>query len=142
MEYSKLLKLSPLIGVYAFYNVFATANPADPWTAMKNAITAFAADPITKIKSKTSNLTTLAIVIIAVPLLTKSFKLPAAVKMVVKLLTYYIIGDQLAALLNGPGRFGAIGGQSSTWGGQTSAYHQYRPTVGTVNSSSYMSGRR
>ena len=139
MEFSRLMKFSPLVGAYAFYNVFATSAPTDPWTAMQNAIKSFVADPITKLKAKTQNLTTLAIVILGVPILTKAMKIRpgGAVGMIVKLTTYYIIGDQLAALLNGPGRFGAMG-----WGGETSAYHQPMPSYsGYVDSSNFQKRR-
>ena len=145
MEYSRILKFGPLIGVYAFYNVFATSAPADPWTAMKTALTNFAADPIAKLKAKTSNITTLAIVGIGVPILQKAFKIKSsgALGIIIKLGYYYVLGDQLAALINGPGRFGAVSGytQASTWGGDQSAYHQPRPIMGMTSSSNYTTRR-
>jgi hypothetical protein len=122
----RLNKFAPLVGVYAFYNVFATNYPSDPVGGMRTALTNFVADPLGKLQSKISNLTTLAIVIIGVPIALRAFKLPAAVKMLVNLVVYYVIGDQVAAVFNGPGRFGAVSSgarSANVWGGDTSAYH-------------------
>jgi len=133
-ELGKLNKLAPLIGVYAFYNVFATNYPADPVGGMRTALTAFMADPINKLQAKISNLTTLAIVIIGTPIALRMVKLPASVKMLVNLLVYYIMGDQLAAVLNGAGRFGAVSSYRPqvTWGGETSAFHNRTSSTGVI----------
>ena len=133
-ELGRLNKFAPLVGVYAFYNVFATNYPTDPIGGMRTALTAFMADPIAKLQSKITNLTNLAIVIIGVPILMRTIKLPAVVKMVVNLGVYYFIGDQVAATLNGAGRFGAVGygSRPQTWGGENSAYHQQRVSAGTI----------
>jgi len=133
LELGRFNKFAPLVAVYAFYNVFATNYPTDPVGGMKTAFQNFVNNPM-GIFSKTNNLWTLGIVLIGVPVAMKSIKLPAAVKMVINLFFYYVIGDQTAALLNGPGRFGAVsyGSRPQTWGGENSAYHQQRASAGTI----------
>jgi hypothetical protein len=137
-ELGKLKKFAPLVGVYAFYNVFATNYPADPVGGMRTALTDFMTDPLGKLQSKMTNITNLAIVVIGAPIVLKMFKLPASVKMIANIAVYYFVGDQAAAVLNGSGRFGAVGGYimpgraRTTWGGETSAFKQYTPASGTV----------
>ena len=61
--------------------------------------------------------------------------MPAAVKMLVNLFVYYVMGDQIAAVLNGAGRFGAVSSYrpQAAWGGDTSAFHQTRtPNAGMI----------
>ena len=141
-DMQKLYKFAPFVGVYAFYNVFAKAYPADPIAGMKTALSAFMADPLTKLKAKSSNIMTLAVVIIGVPIVLKAAKLPVSLKMVANIITYYIIGDQCAALINGPGVFGAGYGAGTgsynrvapvltSWGGADSAFHQEAQTMPT-----------
>lgn len=138
-DLGKLNKFAPLIGVYAFYNVFATNYPADPVAAMRTALTNFVSNPIGILQAKIHNLTTLAIVIIGVPILMRMVKLPSSVKMIVNLVVYYVIGDQVAAVLNGAGRFGAVSGQlmpGRTWGGEYSALHNGVPVSSYTPASS------
>ena len=135
-DLGKLRKFAPLVGVFAFYNVFATNYPADPIGGMRTALTAFMADPLGKLKLKMTNITNLAIVIIGVPILLKMVKLPSAVKMIVNLAVYYFVGDQVASVFNGPGRFGSIsysGMNGETWGGETSAYQVSSPSAGVID---------
>jgi len=134
-DLNKFQKYTWLAGAYAFYAVYATKNPADPFGQMWTDVQAWMTDPLGKIQTKINSVITIILAIIFAPIVSKvvGSKIPA-LKIAVSAFAYYIIGDQLASIVNQstPGVFGATRGKSGSWGGERSAFHQNGSPAGVI----------
>lgn len=134
-DLNKFSKYTWLAGAYAFYAVYAKKNVADPFGQMLTDIKAWMTDPLAKIQLKVNSVIMIIAILVFAPVVIKALKLPGWIKVIFNAAAYYIIGDQLASIVNQttPGVFGATGRPPGSWGGERSAFHQPRNAVSMIS---------